>query len=69
MMFYRVNGLSIQGSGVINGRGQKWWNLPCKPHKGLNGTTQTGPCDSPVVSHRLRITLFLVMKKLVNYIC
>ncbi|XP_010418948.1 PREDICTED: polygalacturonase At1g48100-like [Camelina sativa] len=48
MMFYRVNGLSIQGSGFINGRGQKWWNLPCKPHKGPNGTTQTGPCDSPV---------------------
>lgn len=49
-MFYRVNGLSIQGSGLINGRGQKWWDLPCKPHKGLNGTTQPGPCDSPVVS-------------------
>lgn len=63
MMFYRVNGLSIQGSGVINGRGQKWWNLPCKPHKGINGTTQPGPCDSPVVSHCHTITLFLVMKK------
>ncbi|KAF8098297.1 hypothetical protein N665_0269s0022 [Sinapis alba] len=48
LMFYRVNGLSIQGSGLLNGRGQKWWDLPCKPHKGVNGTTQPGPCDSPV---------------------
>ncbi|KAL1194238.1 Polygalacturonase [Cardamine amara subsp. amara] len=48
LMFYRVNGLSIQGSGIINGRGQKWWDLPCKPHKGSKGTTQAGPCDSPV---------------------
>lgn len=23
----------MQGSGVIDGRGQKWWDLPCKPHK------------------------------------
>ncbi|XP_010544140.1 PREDICTED: polygalacturonase At1g48100 [Tarenaya hassleriana] len=48
LMFYRVHGLSLQGSGVINGRGQKWWDLPCKPHKGINGTIQTGSCDSPV---------------------
>ncbi|CAN8253865.1 unnamed protein product [Cochlearia groenlandica] len=48
LMFYRVNGLSVQGYGLINGRGQKWWDLPCKPHKGPNWKTQTGPCDSPV---------------------
>jgi hypothetical protein len=33
LVFYRINGMSLQGGGVIDGRGQKWWNLPCKPHK------------------------------------
>ncbi|KAJ7977826.1 Polygalacturonase [Quillaja saponaria] len=48
LVFYRINGLAMQGGGVIDGRGQKWWDLPCKPHKGINGTTLPGPCDSPV---------------------
>lgn len=33
LVFYRINGMAMQGGGVIDGRGQKWWNLPCKPHK------------------------------------
>jgi hypothetical protein len=33
LVFYRVNGMSLEGSGSIDGRGQKWWDLPCKPHK------------------------------------
>ncbi|XP_049378181.1 polygalacturonase At1g48100 [Solanum stenotomum] len=48
LVFYRVNELSLQGGGVIDGRGQEWWNLPCKPHKGPNGSTLPGPCDSPI---------------------
>ncbi|XP_019428298.1 PREDICTED: polygalacturonase At1g48100-like [Lupinus angustifolius] len=48
LVFYRINGMSMQGNGLIDGRGEKWWNLPCKPHKGNNGTTLPGPCDSPV---------------------
>ncbi|KAF9594325.1 hypothetical protein IFM89_030454 [Coptis chinensis] len=48
LVFYRINGMSLQGGGVIDGKGEKWWNLPCKPHKGINGTTLPGPCDSPV---------------------
>ncbi|PWA57075.1 pectin lyase-like superfamily protein [Artemisia annua] len=48
LVFYRVNGLSLQGDGVIDGRGEKWWDLPCKPHKGPHRTTLPGPCDSPV---------------------
>ncbi|KAK4744689.1 hypothetical protein SAY87_011001 [Trapa incisa] len=49
LVFYRVNGMSMQGGGLIDGKGQKWWNLPCKPHKGVNGTTMpSSPCDSPV---------------------
>ncbi|KAJ1397944.1 Pectin lyase fold/virulence factor [Sesbania bispinosa] len=29
LVFYRINGLSLEGSGLIDGRGQKWWDLPC----------------------------------------
>ncbi|KAK8940168.1 Polygalacturonase [Platanthera guangdongensis] len=48
LVFYRADELSLQGAGLIDGRGQKWWDLPCKPHKGINGTTLAGNCDSPV---------------------
>ncbi|PQM33946.1 polygalacturonase [Prunus yedoensis var. nudiflora] len=48
LVFYRINEMSLQGGGVLDGRGEKWWNLPCKPHRGINGTTLPGPCDSPV---------------------
>ncbi|KAG6534705.1 polygalacturonase At1g48100-like [Zingiber officinale] len=49
LVFYRANGLALQGGGLIDGKGHKWWNLPCKPHRGKNHTTMPGPCDSPVV--------------------
>ncbi|CAH9098291.1 unnamed protein product, partial [Cuscuta europaea] len=60
LVFYRVNGMSMRGGGVVDGRGEKWWNLPCKPHKGVDGTTLPGPCDSPVAlrfftSSKLRV--------------
>ncbi|CAO2818200.1 unnamed protein product [Amaranthus hypochondriacus] len=48
LVFYRVQGMSLQGGGRIDGRGEKWWELPCKPHKGPNGTTLAGPCESPI---------------------
>ncbi|XP_058076826.1 polygalacturonase At1g48100-like [Magnolia sinica] len=48
LVFYRMDGMRLQGGGVIDGRGQKWWNLPCKPHRGIHGSTLPGPCDSPV---------------------
>lgn len=32
LVFYRISRMSLQGGGVIDGRGEKWWNLPCKPH-------------------------------------
>ncbi|CAA6653901.1 unnamed protein product [Spirodela intermedia] len=48
LVFYRANGLTMRGGGMIDGRGEKWWNLPCKPHRGANGSTLPGPCDSPV---------------------
>ncbi|XP_021769978.1 polygalacturonase At1g48100-like [Chenopodium quinoa] len=48
LVFYKVGGMSLQGGGRIDGRGGKWWELPCKPHRGPNGTTLPGPCDSPI---------------------
>ncbi|KAK7397002.1 hypothetical protein VNO78_18166 [Psophocarpus tetragonolobus] len=48
LVFYRINGMTLEGDGLIDGRGEKWWDLPCKPHKGPRGTTLPGPCDSPV---------------------
>ncbi|XP_074315985.1 polygalacturonase At1g48100-like [Silene latifolia] len=48
LVFFRLEGMSLEGGGRIDGRGQKWWDLPCKPHKGINGTTMPGPCDSPI---------------------
>ncbi|KAK4282598.1 hypothetical protein QN277_013956 [Acacia crassicarpa] len=48
LVFYRVNVMSLEGGGLIDGRGEKWWDLPCKPHKGPHGTTLPGRCDSPV---------------------
>ena len=35
LVFYRINGMSLEGRGLIDGRGEKWWDLPCKPHKVL----------------------------------
>ncbi|VVA35767.1 PREDICTED: polygalacturonase [Prunus dulcis] len=34
LLFKGVHGMLMQGNGLINGRGEKWWDLPCKPHKG-----------------------------------
>ncbi|THG12301.1 hypothetical protein TEA_001488 [Camellia sinensis var. sinensis] len=53
LIFYRINEISLQGGGLIDGRGKKWWDLPCNPHKGANRTTLSGPCDSPIVSESL----------------
>ncbi|XXG79004.1 hypothetical protein AAC387_Pa09g0168 [Persea americana] len=48
LVFYRMEGMSLQGGGTIDGKGEKWWNLPYKPHKGINGATLPGSCDNPV---------------------
>ncbi|KAL7144556.1 hypothetical protein ABFS83_07G020200 [Erythranthe nasuta] len=49
IVFYRLDNMSFTGTGTIEGNGQKWWDLPCKPHKGPNGSTLPGPCDSPAM--------------------
>ncbi|GMN44098.1 hypothetical protein TIFTF001_013293 [Ficus carica] len=43
LVFKTIRRMTMQGSGVIDGKGAKWWNLPCKnvnPWKGSH-------CDSP----------------------
>ncbi|RWR94518.1 polygalacturonase-like protein isoform X2 [Cinnamomum micranthum f. kanehirae] len=35
LVFYRMEGMSLQGDGTIDGKGEKWWNLPYKPHKAI----------------------------------
>ncbi|CAL8166102.1 unnamed protein product [Prunus armeniaca] len=27
--FYEIHDMTMQGGGLIDGRGEKWWNLPC----------------------------------------
>ncbi|KAF9594337.1 hypothetical protein IFM89_030466 [Coptis chinensis] len=49
LVFYRVDGMTFTGSGTIEGNGEQWWELPCKPHRGPNGSTLPGPCDSPAL--------------------
>ncbi|GLJ23334.1 hypothetical protein SUGI_0441480 [Cryptomeria japonica] len=47
LIFYKLQDFTLQGQGIIEGNGEKWWELPCKPHRGPNGTTLKGPCLSP----------------------
>ncbi|XP_043726193.1 polygalacturonase At1g48100-like [Telopea speciosissima] len=61
LVFYRVDGMTLTGRGTIDGNGQKWWELPCKPHRGPNGSTLPGPCDSPAL-----IRFFLSSNLMVN---
>jgi hypothetical protein len=49
LVFYQAHGVSLRGAGTIDGKGQKWWDLPCKPHKGGASSPHGGRCDSPVV--------------------
>ncbi|GMY27997.1 polygalacturonase At1g48100 [Fagus crenata] len=49
LVFYRLDQMTFTGKGTIEGNGQKWWELPCKPHRGPHGSTLKGPCDSPAL--------------------
>ena len=33
LVFYRLDQMTLTGTGTIEGNGQKWWELPCKPHR------------------------------------
>ncbi|CAO1939696.1 unnamed protein product [Urochloa humidicola] len=49
LVFYRADGMTLAGKGTIESNGEEWWDLPCKPHRGPNGSTLPGPCDSPAL--------------------
>nr|CAB3465650.1 unnamed protein product [Digitaria exilis] len=49
VVFSNLDGMTLRGAGTIEGNGEDWWNLPCKPHRGPNGSTLRGPCDSPTL--------------------
>lgn len=49
LVFYRLDDITLTGTGIIEGNGQEWWTLPCKPHMGPHGSTLPGPCDSPAL--------------------
>uniref|UniRef100_A0A0D9V0D8 Polygalacturonase n=1 Tax=Leersia perrieri TaxID=77586 RepID=A0A0D9V0D8_9ORYZ len=49
IVFNKADGMTLTGKGTIEGNGEEWWNLPCKPHRGPNGSTLPGPCDSPAL--------------------
>lgn len=33
LVFYRLDDMTFTGIGTIEGNGQQWWELPCKPHR------------------------------------
>ncbi|KAI4303083.1 hypothetical protein MLD38_038756 [Melastoma candidum] len=49
LVFYRLDGITLTGTGTFEGNGEPWWDLPCKPHRGPGGKTLPGPCDSPTM--------------------
>ncbi|XP_061338625.1 polygalacturonase At1g48100-like [Gastrolobium bilobum] len=49
LVFYRLDQMTLNGTGTIEGNGEKWWDLPCKPHRGPDGKTFPGPCGSPAM--------------------
>jgi hypothetical protein len=36
VVFQSITGMSLQGDGLIDGRGEKWWNLHKRPEKVSN---------------------------------
>ncbi|KAF3785548.1 Polygalacturonase [Nymphaea thermarum] len=49
LTFYELDGATLRGSGSVQGRGEKWWNLPCKPHRGPKDSTSSDVCQSPSI--------------------
>lgn len=36
LVFYKLDNMTLTGTGTIEGNGQDWWDLPCKPHRVIN---------------------------------
>ncbi|KAI4335044.1 hypothetical protein L6164_013727 [Bauhinia variegata] len=49
LVFYRLDQMTFTGKGTIEGNGEQWWDMPCKPHRGPDGKTVSGSCDSPAM--------------------
>ncbi|KAI9113729.1 hypothetical protein K1719_014980 [Acacia pycnantha] len=47
LVFYRLDQMTLNGTGTIEGNGEQWWDLPCKPHRSSDGDQVRGPCNSP----------------------
>jgi len=40
LVFYRLDQMTLTGKGTIEGNGEQWWDLPCKPHRVINHFTK-----------------------------
>ncbi|XP_028786895.1 polygalacturonase At1g48100-like isoform X2 [Neltuma alba] len=49
LVFYRLGQMTLNGTGTIEGNGEQWWDLPCKPHRSPDGEKAKGPCNSPTM--------------------
>nr|GLL20457.1 polygalacturonase QRT2-like [Ipomoea trifida] len=43
LAFRGVNGLKVEGGGIIDGQGKKWWDQSCRYHPDLKGCTKLAP--------------------------
>ncbi|KAE8735932.1 Polygalacturonase [Hibiscus syriacus] len=58
LVFYRIYDMKLTGNGVIEGNGQKWWDLPCKPHRGIHFSNQLINTFSSLMTHGVQIRSF-----------
>lgn len=53
LVFYRLDDMTFTGTGTIEGNGEQWWELPCKPHRGPQGLdpawTMRQPCVNSIL--------------------
>lgn len=40
IVFYRLDDFTFTGIGTIEGNGEQWWDLPCKPHRVIQNLVQ-----------------------------
>ncbi|KAJ1388277.1 Pectin lyase fold/virulence factor [Sesbania bispinosa] len=33
LVFYRLDQMTLNGTGIVEGNEEQWWDLPCKPHR------------------------------------
>ncbi|KAF3453693.1 hypothetical protein FNV43_RR04134 [Rhamnella rubrinervis] len=50
LVFHGVSGLRVSGSGLIDGRGNGWWEQSCRDHPDLEGCTSLAPTALNLIS-------------------